>query len=155
MVDHSNWLRYNRRWRERSITSGIVPSPSLERLKSLAEAFWTWLLSLVFMIGLPSLPLGIEAAQNMGHVEPYSYYLTAAVLAASYGISSDHNSFRCGYVSVFLGTLVLLFQPKAGPTWFAPGWASNFMIVTATIHASERFKWHVVLNRRFPDWLEG
>jgi hypothetical protein len=137
------------------IQQNAAESKAASWRKRLEDAFWTWLLSLIFMIGVPSLPLGIEAAQNMGTVEPYSYYLTAAVLAASYGISSDHNSFRCGYGAAFLGTIVLLFQPKIGPTWVGSGWAAKFMLAVATTHAMERFRWHIVLNRKFPDWLQG
>lgn len=123
--------------------------------KRLVEAFWTWLLSLVFMIVVPCLPLAIEAAKNTGVVKPDSLYMTAAVLAASYGIATDHMAFRFGYSCGFFAPLILLYQPETGPKWVSSGWAVEFMVAVATLHALERFRMHVVLNRGFPDWLKG
>src|ERR1700730_18524926 len=74
----------------------------------LIESFWTWLLSLIFMIGVPCLPLAIEAAKNTGKVRPDSYYMTAAVLAASYGIATNHKAFMVGYSCGFLAPIILL-----------------------------------------------
>jgi hypothetical protein len=67
----------------------------------LVQAISTWLFSVMITLGVPSLPLAIEAAKHVGKVQPESYYLTAAVLSASFGIASDHHLFRCGYISDF------------------------------------------------------
>jgi hypothetical protein len=122
---------------------------------SLAGKFSTWLFSLGCMIAVPCLPLGIEAAKHTGTIKPESYFLTAAVLAATFGLSSESNFFRFGYIMAFLGTISLDFQPEQGEAWLSVDWAAKFMFAVAILHAIERFTWHIVLDRRFPDWLRS
>lgn len=113
-----------------------------------------WLLSVGFMIIVPCLPIFIEAVRNEGTIKADTYYITGAVLAASYGIASLHHLFRFGYLCLFVGTLSLDFQPE-GSGKLLQGWLPmGLMIAVVFTQAIERFGWHVVQNRRFPDWLE-
>lgn len=119
------------------------------------DPFGTWLFSLGCMIILPSLPLLVEAARNIGVVRPDSLYLTAAVLAASYGIASLGNLFRFCYLCTFLAALALDDQPQTGPKLVGGIASTVIFFLVAGIQAIERFRWHVNLNFKFPDWLEG
>jgi hypothetical protein len=54
-----------------------------------------------------------------------------------------------------LAALALDDQPEAGPKLVGGVAAAMLFFLVAGIQAIERFRWHVILNFKFPDWLEG
>lgn len=124
-------------------------------LKRYLDGLSTYALSLLATLLLPALPLPIEWLKT-DHVEPESYLITVAVLAAGFGFSAEHNSYRAGYGLLFLTGLILDIVGKSGKVASqADGYAWVLLLAVAALHGSERFWWHVVLDRPFPDGLKG
>ncbi len=163
------------------------PSPATKGRRALGGRVGVWTLSIAAVVIIPMLPLLVEARKNAGVVKEENYLLTAAVLAAGFGFTSEGNFFRAAYILVFLACIVF-DQPDAaaGATLTGPatvtaiqpsplvafasahsawagdaiGWildhaALDMVLAVAVLQAIERFVWHVVLDRRFPDWLKG
>ncbi|MBV9393943.1 MAG: hypothetical protein JOZ84_05980 [Methylobacteriaceae bacterium] len=99
--------------------------------------------------------------------------MTAAVLAVGFGFTAEGNFTRAAYLLLFFFCIGYDFQPEGpkGDTahaggaipiaqatltgWFFDHLALCALIAVAVIHMVERFNWHVVLDRKFPDWLRG
>ncbi|WFU49146.1 hypothetical protein [Sinorhizobium terangae] len=139
----------------------------LVKLKLLWAKVSTWLFSIATIVVFPLLPLGIEAKKNAYHIKEENMLLTTAVLSVAFFVTSEGNFCRAAYVLLFLYSICWEFgiDAAAGEPMKTTientytGWMtanSAFVALTATlmIHSIERFNWHVVLNRRFPDWLE-
>lgn len=91
-----------------------------------------------------------------GTIAPDMYYLTGAVLCASYGIASLHHLYRFGYLCLFVGLLSVDFKPEGGASQLLNGMVPiGVMLVVVIIHAIERYDWRMPQNRLFPDWREG
>lgn len=72
--------------------------------------------------------------------------LTAAVLSAGFLFSVEHVIYACVYIVLFFGSLLLDVTGRTSTVW--SGW---FLIIVASTHSIERFWWHVVLDRPFPE----
>lgn len=155
-----------------SNVSAQPPRPTLrERLQrggtvigTASDGLGTWFLSLVLTVLVPCLPVIIDMfrASGLNGVSPGSYLVTAAVLAATYGCSAEHNFFRGLYTLMFLVSLLAdaFTPPHAGvaadvqvslPVLAQYAW--TILATIALLHAAERFWWHVVWDRPFPDFL--
>jgi hypothetical protein len=158
--------------------AAVPPIPRRAR-PNLRSRFGNWAFSLVAMIVIPLFPLFVEAMKNHGKIRDENYLLTGAVLAATFGFTSEGNLFRAAYVLLFLASLGYDFHPESMPAqrsatpWTsaiittAPGifgnsldWISghpaiDLLIMVGGLHVIERFIWHLVQDRRFPDWLKG
>lgn len=111
----------------------------------------TLLLALVLFILVPMLPVLIEWAKT-NSVKNDNYLITASVLAASLGVSAEHDFYRAGYSIIFLVTITLYGLVVGGP--IASGvdrYAWVLLLAVAILHASERFWWHIVLSRSLTD----
>ena len=135
------------------------------------DRFTTWLLAVAAIIVLPCFPLFVEAMKNGGEIRSEDYLLTAAVLAAGYGLASEGNLFRTGYLLIFLFGIGYDFKPEAsavghlaaagpaGADWLQRLWRWPWshpppasLISVAVLHAIERLQWHIGWDRKFPDW---
>lgn len=109
------------------------------------------LMSTVFVIIIPCLPVFIEwiAKGEPGHE---TMAITAAVLAAAFGVTAEDNSYRSIYVLLFILALVvytlLLVGGKLSPMLDGHVWV--LLIATCALHMTERTWWHLILNRPFP-----
>lgn len=136
--------------RQRARTFGTIMSRN-------TDGFGTCLLSVIFTIMVPCLPIGIEWLRT-GNVIPDSFLITAAVLSALYGCSAESNLFRAFYSFMFLVSLVIdafggnTASSSVGAT--AGQYAGTLLAAVALVHASERLWWHVVWDRPFPDFLQ-
>lgn len=118
-----------------------------------SDGIGTWFLSVVLCIIVPCLPVGIEMLRS-GHVTPSSYFVTAAVLSATYGCSAEHNFFRGLYTLTFVASLLLDAFGATAPQGAAAGQFAGLVLAGVVIlHAAERFWWHAVWDRPFPDFL--
>jgi hypothetical protein len=127
---------------------------AISRSGRLKKGIPTWLISVAATVILPLFPAYVDAIKHADwNAQPETYYTTAAVMAVLFGFGSDLNLFRFCYILIFLGIIGLEFQPQRDPMY--EKWAVIFMIAVAMLHAIERFRWHVVLDREFPDWLKG
>lgn len=134
-------------WRQRLRKSGTV-------IGTASDGIGTWFLSIVLCILVPCLPVGIEMLRA-GHVPAASYFVTAAVLSATYGCSAEHNFYRGLYTLSFIGSLLLdAFGVQAGvqnPP--VSEYAGLVLAGVVILHSAERFWWHVIWDRPFPDFL--
>ncbi|MBB3394187.1 MULTISPECIES: hypothetical protein [unclassified Rhizobium] len=144
-------------------------SKILEFLLSVRRRLMVWLMSLMAIIVVPLLPLFVEFEKHAGLIKDESYYMTAAVLAAGFGFTSEGYGFRAGYIALFLWCIVADYRPEQAEqavgaintvqaistqSWIFGHAALVAIILTVLLHAIERFAWHVVYDRRFPDYLE-
>jgi hypothetical protein len=106
-------------------------------------------MSVLGTLGLPCLPLVVERLRD-GHVKDDSYFLTAAVLAATFIFTADHYVFRCIYILLFLINLLLDIVPGQTARDLAH-YSGTLLLSVALLHATERFWWHVVWDQPFPD----
>lgn len=114
------------------------------------DALSRWLFSILCTIGIPCVPILIEFMKT-DTVDRGSYLLVAAVLAAAFGVPAEHYLFRFGYGILFLITLLLdtvTLSPSVAV--IADRYAGSLLLAVAILHASERFRWHVMLRRPFP-----
>jgi hypothetical protein len=141
-----------------------------QTIQSLWDRLMVWLMSLMAIVVVPLLPLFVEFEKHSGVVKDESLYMTAAVLAAGYGFTSEGNGFRAGYTGLFLWSVAANYKPEqaervaaaaqATATAIETNWPFDHaaivaILITICLHASERFAWHVLGDRRFPDYLEG
>jgi hypothetical protein len=118
-----------------------------------SEPIGAWLYSLVGCVFAPCLPVIIDALQH-GRASANVVFVTASVMSVGYLISAEHNLFRAFYSLTFIGSL--LFGSIAAQTEAVTGFWNlpTFAIFTAAmLHSAERFWWHVVWDRPFPDCL--
>jgi hypothetical protein len=130
-----------------------------------------WLFAIVFIIIAPLFPLFVERMKS-GEVRPESYLLTTAVLAVGYAFSSQAPFFWAVYGLFFFGSLGYDFNPGAVPPgvpwprvvpdsvvgvgdWITHHPTLGMLMAVSIIQAIERFIWHVILGRQFPDWRNG
>jgi hypothetical protein len=121
---------------------------------------WVWAVFAVFVV--PLFPVFVEAVKK-GMVAPETFLLTAAVLAAGYGFSSEMPLFWAIYGIIFLASIGYDFKPDAALPDFLKGFGVwifhnpqlSILLLTGLLHAIERFRLHVVLDRPFPDWRQG
>jgi len=87
----------------------------------------------------------VSSKPGAGH----SYFITAAVLSAAFGVSTRNTFFRALYSSLFVVNLIV--DTVSGP--FSANiehYAGILLVLTAVLHAVERFSWHVVYDMPFP-----
>jgi hypothetical protein len=134
-----------------------------------------WFFSVVALVIIPMFPLFVEAVRHEWKIVPENYLMTAAVLAAGYGFASEGNWFRAAYTLVFLYSVGYDFRPTAEATaeasaktdeigttlgailthiwtWIAAHPQLDPVLFVAGLQSIERFSWHVVFGRLFPDW---
>lgn len=110
----------------------------------------TWILAIIATLVLPCLPLGIEWLKD-GHIKPGTILVTAAVLAATFAFTAEHVIFFSTYLILFL--INILFDMSAGPNQPVrlDQWSGTLLYGVAILHGMERFWWHVVFDRSFPE----
>jgi hypothetical protein len=105
--------------------------------------------AILAIIAFPCLPVFIEWYRT-GEVKADTYYITAAVLAAAFAVTAEHIAFIGLYITSFVINLVL--DMVHGPfSDRVDHWAGILLAAICGIHASERFWWHIFLDRPFPD----
>jgi hypothetical protein len=124
--------------------------------------FGTWLLAIVFAVLFPCLTVIIDVVQKAGQLTSDVFFVTTAVVAVGYGCSAEHNFYRALYSLTFVLSLVIDgFWPKAAPmpgvlptpSAFTTAACVVLLVATITLHSVERFWWHVIWDRPFPDSL--
>jgi hypothetical protein len=118
------------------------------------------------MVVVPLFPIMVEWIKT-GDVKPETFLLTAAVLAAGYGFSTQAPLSWGLYALIFLFSVAIDYNPSGVlvPAGLAVGisdrvrWifdhpASSLLLFAAGYHSLERFWWHVVWRRPFPDWRQ-
>lgn len=126
-----------------------------------AKKCWVSILSVSFKIGvclisisatllLPCLPLMIEWLRD-GHMKSDTISITATVLASALIFTTEHPLLFFAYLVLFIANFLL--STVGGPS--AAAWlehyAGTLLIAVCFLHACERFFWHCVLDRPFPD----
>jgi hypothetical protein len=112
------------------------------------DGFGVWFWSVLATIAAPCLPIFIEFLST-GTVKANSYFITAAVLSAAFAVSTGHTFFRALYGGLFVINLIL--DTVSGPfSASIEHYAGILLLLTAVLHAVERFWWHVVYDRPFP-----
>ncbi len=147
---------------------GTPPQSGAKRPRStLGSRLGMWIFSLVAIVLLPLFPLFIEGVKNDWEIKTENYLLTAAVLAAGFGFSTEGNLYRAAYMFLFLLSVGYDFRPAphdvanlpldSGLLDSAKGWlmshiALDALLLVVVLQTIERFTWHVVIDRLFPDW---
>jgi hypothetical protein len=112
-----------------------------------------WLMSVLLMLVVPSLPIAIEFLKTDA-VGAASYLITGAVFSATFAVSAEHNIFRVLYILVFLTSLLLVTVTlNSQVAVMADHYAGILLLAVMILHATERFIWHVIQRRSFPEWL--
>lgn len=113
----------------------------------------TYCFSVVGTIICPMIPVLIEWFKT-SHLRHESVLITAAVLSAALLVTAEHNFSRAAYLLIFLVSLILHVLVFSGPIESGMDvYAGNLLASVAILHAVERFWWHVVQDRPFPDSL--
>lgn len=108
-----------------------------------------WLLSVLALIGAPCLPLIIELLKT-GSMRSDSIYITASVMCIGFVFMAENMLIRVVYMSLF--ALTLIFDIVSGPfSEELNSYAGLILIGVCVLHASERFYWHIGLDRPFPE----
>jgi hypothetical protein len=139
----------------------------------LGSRFGTFVLSLVFVEVAPLFPILVESMKNGGLVGSESFLLTAAVMAVGFGISSETDLFRGAYTVLFLTSVGIDFKKSAEIMLIASGGPMgqglsgvisfalqlmgnhlSLLLLMLTLMAQfvERFIWHMIEDKKFPDW---
>jgi hypothetical protein len=109
-----------------------------------------WLLSVIATLVLPCLPLFIEWLKD-GRIKPETIFVTAAILAATFAFTAEHVILFSAYLLFFLVNLLLDVTTGPSRPVALDHWAGILLAGVAILHAGERFWWHVVLDRSFPE----
>jgi hypothetical protein len=107
------------------------------------------------MILCPCIPILIEWLRA-GSVKRENFLITTAVLTVALLVAAEHNFYRAFYAGLFIVSLILDILVYSGPV--ASGmdrYAGGLLLAVGIVHAAERFWWHVVLDRPFPDSLRA
>jgi hypothetical protein len=111
--------------------------------------FGTWVASIGGTLALPCLPLMVELLRDE-HVKNDSYFLVAAVFSATFIFTARNHFARAYYGLLFLGCLLLDLIPSPTTQTLAH-WAGWFLMLVMGAHVIERFFWHVIYDKPFPD----
>lgn len=143
-------------------------SPQASNRGGAHKRLGVWFFAAVFVVAVPLFPVLVEAVKHQGVVRPETYLLTAAVLSVGFGFSSQAPSCWAAYALIFFGSLIYDYNPRATPplmswpeflagfeSWVTSHLALSLLLLAAMLHTIERFMWHVVWNRPFPDWRQG
>jgi len=123
----------------------------LATLRHAVDGLSTWLLSVIATLGIPSVPIGIEY-YHLGAVPRETCYVTSIILSPTFLFTAEHNFFRCCYI--ILLSFSIVFDIITPAQTMVPGIGTSagaFVAAVAVLHALERFWWHVVEARPFPD----
>ena len=120
--------------------------------KSAANNLGVWALSLIATLILPCLPLAVEYLHT-SKVQPENITLTAAVMAAGFIFTAEHPLTLCAHVLLFLAGLLLGGNTGASSPVSIERWSGTLLVAVGLVHAIERFIWHGVLARPFPEGL--
>lgn len=120
--------------------------------KSALNNLGVWALSLIATLVLPCLPLAVEYLHK-SKMEPENITLTAAVMASGFIFTAEHPLTLCAHVLLFLAGLLLGGSAGSASPISVEHWSGTLLIAVGLVHAIERFIWHVMLARPFPDGL--
>lgn len=139
----------NRVW----VTAKLAAAGHL--LSKAMDGIGTWLLSLLASLLIPAIPIWLELARSPHIARPETLFVTGVILSGSFAFSAQHNLFRFLYI-ILGGINIFMDIVNNGST---PGvgdhYALYLLLGAALLHASERFWWHVILERPFPDmWVK-
>jgi hypothetical protein len=108
-----------------------------------------WLFSIGATLALPCLPLVVEGLKN-GHVDKGNVVITASVLAATFIFTAGHKIAQVFYSALFVIALLLDTITGALAAQIVRDYSGTLLASVALLHTSERFRWHIVLDRPFP-----
>lgn len=129
---------WRERWKKRGALIGVA-----------SAGFGTWCLAIVLCVIFPCLPVAIDVIRTK-HVTASGILVTAAVLSSTYGCSAEHNFYRALYTLTFIVSIIFC---AFGGDDFPISFAGSLLGSVCVLHATERFWWHVVWDRPFPDFL--
>jgi hypothetical protein len=118
---------------------------------NLIDKISTWIFSIVATIVLPSIPIILDWLKY-GEVKRDTFLITSMILSGTFLVISEHNLYRSLYI-LFLVVSIgfdISSLSKAAED-MAAVYAGTLFIAIIVAHATERFWWHVVLDRPFPD----
>ncbi len=122
---------------------------ALERRIDLIGVFLT---SLVFVLVIPALPIILEYFKNKGHILKSDIYIVSIILASSFGISAEKSYSRVIYIGLILTSFVEFYVTPSGITAPRIEWHDFWAFIgICLLQMSERFWWHVVDEKPFPD----
>jgi hypothetical protein len=106
-------------------------------------------MSVLACLALPCLPLVVELLKN-GHIDKGNVVITSSVLAATFIFTAGHKLAQVIYSLLFV--VALLFDAVTGELAerMVRDYSGTLLAAVALLHTSERFRWHVVLDRPFP-----
>jgi hypothetical protein len=115
----------------------------------MADKLGIWLKSLGATLLLPCLPLVIEILKN-GHADKGNVVITSSVLSATFIFTAGHSLPQFFYSIFFVITLLLDTVTGTLAEQLVRDYSGTLLASVALLHASERFRWHMVLDQPFP-----
>lgn len=115
----------------------------------LLDKLGTWLTSLLFTLFIPCLPIVVELLKKF-HVDKENIVITVSVLAATFGITAGHKLSQVCYILLFITALLINTISGGLAAQMVADYSGTLLVAVALLHASERFHWHIVLDRPFP-----
>jgi len=107
------------------------------------------MMSVLACLALPCLPLVVELLKN-GKIDQGNIVITTSILAATFIFTAGHRIAQVIYAILFVMTLLLDTVQGALAEQMVHNYSGTLLAAVALMHTSERFRWHVVLDRPFP-----
>lgn len=113
-----------------------------------------WVMSILATLALPCLPVAVEYIKS-AKITDETFTVTSAVMSSAFIFTAESKWTQAVYASIFITSLLLnLGIGPHSPTNLS-GWGGYLLISLLILHGTERFWWHVFLDRPFPDWIEN
>jgi hypothetical protein len=122
--------------------------------RSLTKNFPSWFASVTCVIIMPCLPVIIEWMRS-GYDKSDTMTLTAAVLSIGFCVTTESIMLFFVYFLLFLTNILVNTVVGPNSPVILTGWEGYLLLGVIGLHAIERGRWHVVLDRPFPDtqWM--
>ncbi|MGY3238108.1 uncharacterized protein YkuJ [Bradyrhizobium sp. USDA 4448] len=109
----------------------------------------TWLMSVLACLALPCLPLLVELLKK-GQIDLGNIMITASILSSTFIFTAGHRIAQVIYSLLFVIALLLDAVSGGLAEQMVHHYSGTLLAAVAFLHTSERFRWHVVLDRPFP-----
>ena len=118
------------------------------------DRLFKWLFSLLLVVGLPSVPIALEYVRT-GHVQQDTYFVISIILSGTYLCGAEVYFYKFVYILLLIINGLLDVVPQSSSTGELTHHGGALLIAVALLHGTERFGWHVVQDRPFPDSLRN